>query len=142
MFVLRAAFPDKTGQIQAICRETASIASARSWLSLEAETAASASAFSAASIALSSDSDIFGMGFSIHRRVSKGARKSGPPDLRTVDADLGQARDRCAVPTRRTFTWARRNWCSALYERTGRLCPPYVFGFESKDRSACSRAAH
>jgi len=100
MFVLRAAFPDKTGQIQAICRETASIASARSWLSLEAETAASASAFSAASIALSSDSDIFGMGFSIHRRVSKGARKSGPPDLRTIDADLGQARDRCAVPTR------------------------------------------
>jgi len=40
------------------------------------------------------------MGFSIHRRVGKGARKSGPPDLRTIDADLGQARDRCAVPTR------------------------------------------
>jgi hypothetical protein len=37
------------------------IASVRSWLSLEAETAASASAFSAASIALSSDSGILGM---------------------------------------------------------------------------------
>src|SRR4030088_1881563 len=34
------------------------------------------------------------------RRMGKGARRSGLPDLRIFNADLGQARDRCAVPTR------------------------------------------
>jgi hypothetical protein len=30
-------------------------------------------------------------------RVGKIARKSGLPDLRIIDADLGQARDQCTV---------------------------------------------
>jgi hypothetical protein len=45
-------------------------------------------------------------------RVGKIARKSGLPDLRIIDADLGQARDQCT----RLPTWM---------DLATRFCPPY-----------------